>query len=45
MSEAGMSHHLRILWNGLATQATTVRALAMRELQHRYGRHNIGFYG
>lgn len=36
-------HWLDILIDGLATQASVVRALSLRELQQRYGRANIGY--
>ncbi|WP_206245246.1 ABC transporter permease [Novosphingobium terrae] len=34
---------LDILWSGLSTQASVIRALSIRELQQRFGRDNIGY--
>ncbi len=34
---------LDILWSGLAKQGLVINALALRELQQRYGRANIGY--
>lgn len=32
-----------VFWNGLLTQQAVLRALVLRELQIRFGRHNIGY--
>lgn len=43
MHDAQGRSHLEILFTGLAAQGTVVRALLLRELQQRFGRHNIGY--
>lgn len=43
MTERAHRHWFDILLDGLSTQASVVRALALRELQQRYGRANIGY--
>lgn len=43
ISKGGQRSWLDQLLEGLAVQAAVVRALLLRDLQSRYGRHNIGY--
>ena len=43
MTRAARRSRVDVLLDGLAVQGAVVKALLMRDLQARYGRHNIGY--